>query len=64
MTLQQTLTPSAFGGATLTWTDAGRIGDPTTNYYYQVAAVNAAGNKSAVVSYVGEFDFGLTPGAP
>ena len=63
-TLQQTLTPSAFGGATLTWTDAGRIGDPTTNYYYQVAAVNAAGNKSAVVSYVGEFDFGLTPGAP
>jgi hypothetical protein len=48
----------------LSYTDAGKIGDPTQNYYYKVLAVNAAGNKSAVASHVGEFDFGLTPGQP
>ena len=46
----------------LSYTDAGKIGDPTQNYYYKVLAVNAAGNT--VASHVGEFDFGLTPGQP
>ncbi|MCX6032247.1 MAG: alpha-amylase family glycosyl hydrolase [Chloroflexi bacterium] len=64
-TLQQTLTPPAFGGATFTWTDAGKVGDPVTNYYYKVLAVNAAGGRSAVAAaHVGEFDFALTPGQP
>jgi hypothetical protein len=64
-TLRETLTPPAFGGATFTWSDAGVIGDPNTNYYYKVVAVNAAGARSSVTAaHVAEFDFGLTPGAP
>ncbi len=53
-----------FGSANgqITYTDPGKIGDVTKNYYYKVLAVNGAGQKSTASNHVGEFDFGLAAG--
>ena len=48
-----------------TYTDPGRIGDPTVNYFYALAAVNRCSqgsSASAASAEVGEFDFGMIPG--
>jgi hypothetical protein len=46
----------------VTYTDSGAVGDPNTNYYYGVMAVNGFGLSSALSNRVGEFDYSLTPG--
>jgi hypothetical protein len=43
----------------LTWTDVGAAGDARTNYYYNVLAVDDAGNRGSPSNYVGEVDFQL-----
>jgi hypothetical protein len=57
-TLAQTLpaTPGSMG-----YPDAGRIGDPLTNYFWVVRGV-LAGGTSGSSNRVGEFDFSLTRG--
>lgn len=51
----------------VTWDDAGKVGDPATNYYYTVDAVLRDIYVNEVYSVrsneVGEFGFALTPGA-
>jgi hypothetical protein len=44
------------------WTDPNATGDPTTNYYYVVTAVNAYSVTLGTSSRVGEFDLALMPG--
>jgi len=44
------------------YTDPGTVGDPDTNYYYVVEAVDASSRLSGVSNRIGEFDFALTPG--
>ena len=39
-----------------TYLDAGAVGNPNTNYYYNVKAIDLAGNKSPTSNQVGEFD--------
>lgn len=50
------------------WDDAGKVGDPTVNYYYTVDTVlrDIYGNEvySRRSNEVAEFDFALTPGSP
>jgi hypothetical protein len=46
----------------VTYIDSGIVGDPSTNYFYGVIAVNGFGLSSALSNQVGEFDFSLTPG--
>ncbi|RUA17925.1 MAG: hypothetical protein DSY55_01185 [Clostridia bacterium] len=57
----QTDTPLAETENT-TYTDENSLGDPATNHYYTITAVNACGNASALSNRIGEFDFALTPG--
>ncbi len=44
------------------YNDAGDAGD--SNHYYAIRGLSGCGTASAAVERVGEFDFGLTPGAP
>jgi hypothetical protein len=46
-----------------TFTDSGKIGDATQNYFYLVRAENSHG-LSLFSNRVGEFDFALVPGTP
>ncbi len=55
-TLAQTLAATP---GTMTWTDSGKIGDATTNYFWVVRGV-LAGGASGPSNRVGEFDFDLT----
>jgi hypothetical protein len=41
----------------LTWTDMGAAGNPDTNYYYIVTAIDAADNEGGASNIVGEVDF-------
>jgi hypothetical protein len=41
------------------YTDPGAAGDPGSNHYYSIKAVDAEGRKSAVSNQVGEFDIDL-----
>jgi predicted extracellular nuclease len=45
------------------YTHANSTGDPATNHYYVVTAVNPCQASSAISSRVGEFDFGLIAGS-
>jgi len=47
------------GTSNTTLTDSGSVGNPSTNYYYAVTAVDTAGRESALSNRVGEFDFEL-----
>jgi Zn-dependent metalloprotease len=52
-------------GSTVSHTDtASHLGDPATNDYYIVLAVDDAGQASPVSNRVGAFDFALEPGLP
>jgi len=44
------------------FTDVGVLGDPSTNYYYRLAALDRFGRASELSSPMGEFDFSLEPG--
>jgi hypothetical protein len=58
-------TPTGQPLATVTapaYPDPNAAGDPATNHFYAVTAVNACGAASGASSRVGEFDFALTPG--
>jgi hypothetical protein len=39
----------------------GSVGDPVTNYFFRVTAVDAADNESTASSPIGEFDFATGP---
>ncbi|MFC1683213.1 C25 family cysteine peptidase [Candidatus Zixiibacteriota bacterium] len=41
------------------YTDAGAAGDPASNHYYSIKAVDSEGRKSAFSNQVGEFDLEL-----
>jgi hypothetical protein len=45
------------------WTDMGILGDPATNYYYIITAVDGAGTESAPSIRLGAVDQALTPAA-
>ena len=49
----------------VTWTDANRVGDASTNYFYYVRSVVMDGQKevlSELSNHTGEFDFALVKG--
>ncbi|MEJ5308323.1 MAG: C25 family cysteine peptidase [Anaerolineae bacterium] len=46
------------------YTDTGKIGDPSVNYFYIVTALDAQERESLPSNAVGEFDFALLPGEP
>ena len=49
----------------VTWTDANRVGDASTNYFYYVRSVVMDGQKevlSELSNHTGEFDFTLLAG--
>ena len=47
---------------TTSYVDTGSwVGDPSTNHFYAVAAVDQAGNSSACSNRVGEFDYASEP---
>jgi hypothetical protein len=53
-------TADSIGGPTgITFIDIGAVGDPDTNFYYTVVAVDDFGTKSAMSERVGEFDNAL-----
>jgi hypothetical protein len=59
------LTPEGAPGDTTTgttYTHTGALGDPGTNYYYIVTAVDDLGQESAISNRVGTFHFPILPG--
>ncbi|HSH02617.1 MAG TPA: hypothetical protein VLL52_08885 [Anaerolineae bacterium] len=57
--------------STLTWLndpnhctydlDPSTIGDPNTNYYYQITSTNCTTNGTTTSNQVGEFDYTIIP---